>query len=101
MGDLIDIFTKIKLRSTDQSFIDRYDDCQTAINTYGKCSCNICQEKARIAYDLVKEANNRLYTYMKNTGSPVYFLDVLDTLVLSGKLVEKYLKDKYSGQEDK
>jgi len=92
-GDVIDIFSKTKFKKDSPSYNQRFIKCynESKNNQSGLCECDICIEKRHIAYEVISLANTKCINYMKETGTPLYFDDLLEVLIIAAKHTRNYI----------
>ena len=93
MGDVYDLFSKTKLKDG-PTLEERFEFCYSKALTNGKCDCPICEEKRDIAAQLIQKGSNLLFKYMKESGQPIYMLDLLDVFVQAGKHINERIQSK-------
>jgi hypothetical protein len=91
MAKIIDIFTKNSLKPGYKNYQDRFEICLQNEEKRGRCGCNICAEKRKLAAKLLTDSRKHLAEFMRKEGERVYYSDLFHVFIIAAKTLNKYL----------
>lgn len=98
MGKVIDIFSREEFSEDEEGFYDRFQECYEMFLDRGYCSCEICDKKREIAFKAITFAKDECHKYMKETGSKLYWGDLLEVLLIASRETKDFIN--YEGEEE-
>ena len=88
MADVIDIFSKNKVKKDNESYFKRRTKCLENFDKDGICLCESCIIKNEIANKIVTIASVEAHKYMRNNNFPMYMGDIMDILIEAQLIAE-------------
>lgn len=89
MADVIDIFSKNKVKKDEEGYFNRRTKCLENFDKDGICLCESCLIKNEIANKIVVIASVEAHKYMTDNNFPMYMGDIIDIIMEAQIIAEE------------